>query len=342
MNLDNFHEFLKEPSNLHRVNYQELKSLVAAYPYSTNLRILLLLKSKLDKHPDLSRNLILAATYTSDRTLLHKIMHDPMLAVLADQHFEEEVLELMDLEKVEAIMSKEQPQEEIQAVFEKPLPETESNPSWASDIFEDSVIASGAGATVVTIDSLLNNTENEIEDLTEQQEEIAIYQKRIRDFSVDNFVGITTAIEKMDIPKKDAIEIVNAIEKPKYSFERKVTPLPKDSFASWLTQFEKDLNRDLDSPDINQTIEKVEATKIIKIVSEPEATPVLKKENLSAKKVAEKSLHLNTAIVSETLAELLVKQERYEKAISMYEKLGLKYPEKRHIFAAEIEKIKNL
>ncbi len=342
MNLDNFHEFLKEPSNLHRVNYQELKSLVAAYPYSTNLRILLLLKSKLDKHPDLSRNLILAATYTSDRTLLHKIMHDPMLAVLADQHFEEEVLELMDLEKVEAIMSKEQPQEEIQAVFEKPLPKTESNPSWASDIFEDSVIASGAGATVVTIDSLLNNSENEIEDLTEQQEEIAIYQKRIRDFSVDNFVGIISTIEKLDFLNKDKIEIVNSLDKPKYSFERKVTPLPKDSFASWLTQFEKDLNRDLDSPDINQTIEKVEATKIIKIVSEPESTPVLKKENLSAKKVAEKSLHLNNAIVSETLAELLVKQERYEKAISMYEKLSLKYPEKRHIFAAEIEKIKNL
>ena len=86
----------------------------------------------------------------------------------------------------------------------------------------------------------------------------------------------------------------------------------------------------------------MEATKIIKVVESKDEKAISKKKKLSTKKVAEKSLQLNNTIVSETLAELLVKQERFDKAIEMYEKLSLKYPEKRHIFAAQIQKIKIL
>ena len=340
MNLENFHEFLKEPSNLHRVSYQELKSLVAAYPYSSNLRILLLLKSKLDKHPELSRNLSLAATYTGDRSLLHKIIHDPMLAILAQEVIEqEEVLELMDLEKVEAIMSKEQPLEA--SAKEMQLPQIkDSNSDWTSDIFESAAPIAGAGATVISMDNFLDNIaqENEVETLfgDNEKEEISLSQKMIMNFTVDNFVGFSNMLDSFEYNKTKPIEIVNdpTIER-RYSYERNLKPLPKDSFASWLSQFEKDLNREMDVPDINKNIEEVENHKIVSIVKE-EPKPV------SMKKVAERSLHLNNAIVSETLASLLVKQERFSKAIDMYQKLSLKYPEKSHIFAAEIEKLKNL
>lgn len=344
MNLDNFHDFLDEPSNLHRVSYQELKSLVAAYPFSTNLRILLLLKSKFDKHPDLSRNLILAATYTSDRSLLHKIMHSPMLQMIPEEQIEEEVLELMDLEKVEAIMSKEQPSELPKA--SAAVSAVQNNPPWATEIFNESNSSPiSPETTVVSLDSLLNDVgnDNEIEDLTTKTSEENEYRQKVIKFSVDNFIGVTIAVEKLNFHRKPPIEIVNKkLEPQRYSYNRKLTPLPKDSFASWLVQFEKDLNRELDTPEIEQTIEKVEATKIIKVVEEQDEEVFVKKKKLSTKKEAEKSLHLNNTIVSETLAELLVKQERFDKAIEMYRKLGLKYPEKSHIFAAQIKKIKNL
>lgn len=45
-------------------------------------------------------------------------------------------------------------------------------------------------------------------------------------------------------------------------------------------------------------------------------------------------------VVSETLADLLVKQGRYRDAIKMYRRLGLLYPEKKPIFAALIQELK--
>jgi len=321
--------------------------MVASYPYSTNLRILLLLKSKLDKHPELSRNLSLAATYTADRSLLYKIMHDPTLAILAQEVIEQEdVLELMDLEKVEAIMSKEQPIEA--AVQELSLPQiNEDLPSWTSDIFEDTAPIVGAGATVISMDSFLNSVsqENEIETFAEpdtEKEDQEISKRMIINFSVDNFVSFSTAMDSFDYHPEQKLEIVPVVEK-RYSYDRDLKPRPKDSFASWLSQFEKDLNRELEVPDINKNIAEAGNHKAVQLVKEePETPKETVKKAPSAKKVAERSLHLSNSIVSETLASLLVKQERYGKAMDMYQKLSLKYPEKSHIFAAEIEKLKNL
>ncbi len=56
--------------------------------------------------------------------------------------------------------------------------------------------------------------------------------------------------------------------------------------------------------------------------------------------LAEKSVAENKDVISETLAKLYAKQGYREKAISMYERLGLVFPEKSTYFAAEIDKLK--
>jgi hypothetical protein len=45
-------------------------------------------------------------------------------------------------------------------------------------------------------------------------------------------------------------------------------------------------------------------------------------------------------IASETLAELLVRQQQYPRAIRMYRRLVLLYPEKKAIFARQIQELK--
>ena len=62
------------------------------------------------------------------------------------------------------------------------------------------------------------------------------------------------------------------------------------------------------------------------------------------KEIIEKSVSENEELITETLAKLYFDQKKYEKALSAYKKLSLKYPEKSIYFASrikEIEVIKN-
>lgn len=57
--------------------------------------------------------------------------------------------------------------------------------------------------------------------------------------------------------------------------------------------------------------------------------------------LAERSVAENKDVLSETLAKLYAQQGHREKAIKMYERLTLAFPEKSGYFAAEINKLKN-
>ena len=70
--------------------------------------------------------------------------------------------------------------------------------------------------------------------------------------------------------------------------------------------------------------------------------PKPKAEFYSAETMAKKSIQDDETFVSETLASIYLKQGNLPKALRAYEILIVKYPEKLHIFAPLLEKIKKL
>ena len=72
MTNEQFAAYLLDESHLYTVGYEELKTLVMNYPYSANLRVMLLKKSLFEKNKDAERNLSMAAAYVTDRRQLSK------------------------------------------------------------------------------------------------------------------------------------------------------------------------------------------------------------------------------------------------------------------------------
>ncbi len=74
MTNEQFSAYLSDESHLYTIGYEELKTHVMNYPFSANLRVLLLKKSLLEKNKDTERNTAMAATYTTDRRQLSKLV----------------------------------------------------------------------------------------------------------------------------------------------------------------------------------------------------------------------------------------------------------------------------
>lgn len=123
------------------------------------------------------------------------------------------------------------------------------------------------------------------------------------------------------IPKKESAPLVeNKIEKPEVEVKPKIADLPPPKIA-----------RD------PGTVESI----LDKFIRENPSIARPKSEFYSPVNMAKQSAEESEEIVSETLANIYTKQGLYKKAVQMYEKLGLHYPEKFTYFAGLIEQIKS-
>ena len=154
--------------------------------------------------------------------------------------------------------------------------------------------------------------------------------------------------------------------RPEEQATEKVESNPHD-FLSWLQQVKakahhtpKPVEKE-EAPVVQQTfetkeeaenrIQKEEADKKLKkfnalIDKFIETNPSISKPQptrfYNAAEKAKESLVENFDMVTETLAKIYIKQSNYRKAIMVYEKLSLIYPEKISYFATQIQNLKEL
>ncbi|MEI6408777.1 MAG: hypothetical protein WCR52_05305 [Bacteroidota bacterium] len=288
MTQERFIQLIDNPDLLATISYEELKTLAFAYPYAHNLRYLLALKAEQEQHPDASRNLQTAATYSLDRTRLFMLIVPkrltPLRVSLAEK---EEVLELRPIEVVERelealapIMREVAPKQAVQEL-ELLTPET---------------IAMDAPEPIAA---------PEVEPLPPVSTPVLLEPEPVFTAPVVEAVSMQAPDIQLIVPAR-----------------------ARQSFVEWFAQFHPPLlgEKVIIAPPIKKTPART-------IVKEPVASGI-------AQTLAEKSVSENKSVISETLARLLVRQGYKEKAINMYMRLSLAFPEKSAYFAAEIEKLK--
>ena len=315
MNAENFADYLKQPAKLYQLPYQELKNLATEYPYVANIHLLLVLKSKIENDPKYPQYLHQLSARTFDRAQLQQLIQKELTRLAELQTEPEEKLELKGLEEL---------QEQLLEWVVEPTDQSETEAvSRVAQIPDEppSIPPKSEEMEEVKTDS---RTDPDLtvpapkEPVSEPQtsSEATPYKPAaalLEDISA--MVGIIAQLTVNQTAEKQ-IESKEVILNPQGS------PLPKASFSSW-SQREAGKKKDR----LARLRKKIKA--------EPRTT-----DKPTAKKIARRSIQDSPGLVSETLAKLLAEQGQHKKAIKMYERLSLLFPQKSRYFAGIIENLK--
>jgi tetratricopeptide (TPR) repeat protein len=289
MNHANFVDYLEQPTRLLQLNYQELKNLVIAFPYSPNLRVMLWLRSIVESDGKSEIHLQRAAGSTFDRAQL----------LALSKQFAQAKLQLADWaesavlpERLE-LRATPPPPPAARTSEHTPLPASAAMPaedklslSQMLDELSEALAQLPAQTTAETAET------NSLQDAVQSPD-----SKTTATLTDTAAVADSQRIHQMIEDRKAAsLALLSARRRSGAGAARQQPPTRADEQPA------------------------------------PEAV-----EN--ADRIARQSIRDNTEIASEGLASLLVQQGQYQKAIKMYEKLCLVFPEKKDNFAAIIENL---
>jgi len=340
-----------------RFSTADLENLVVKFPYFHQAHLLLAKKYQQESHPKFDEQLQMAALYTQDRELFYTLFNEIGVNTTSNAPIapafssEEEVLTPQEADPIQTLEVK---------TAETPI----------AVITEETIVAEPKAeieAESYTSEENVALTNLETEPIVEPKIEAETTQVALEE------VGLTAPKEEVELVEEITEEISKEEEALTEVTEAK-TSIPHFSlqtphtFDEWLSAFadsasliksiqshQAEPRKPEDEEEIGDELEELIIQNVnVNLLHEKveEETHYSKgldrfiEEQVQKRKQQRKKVGLDPttepALVTETLAKLYESQHKYVKAISTYELLSLKNPEKKGLFAARIENLKKL
>lgn len=306
----NRNDFLDRVSNYAQVSASDilgLKEVLGRYPYFQPARALLVRALKISDDISFQEELKDAALHAGDRKLLKQIVEGKMPEGVKEV---EVIVELKEVE-IDEVPKHEAEPERVALEEGIPRPETDIS-AEIKEIVPD-----------------------------KRQDEAPVFEVNpvVKEAEI-----LSQILEYPEIAEasNDQASIVSAIPHDENQQPQKL------SFTEWLKRSriehpaepKKETEKE---PVLVAHKEKVEEESLISkfIETDPRISPPTKAAFFSPVDMARKSVEDRDDVVSETLAKIYAAQGDIQRAIRIYNKLSLLYPEKNSYFAALIEKLEN-
>ena len=352
MNREDLHKYLSDADILNRQSAVELKETIGKYPYCSLLYLLLARAHRNEGDSQLQEVVQKAAAYSPDREGLYLFLHasgsksegrkmaapEPPDQALPEETLAEEAP--AEAAPVEEVPAEEAPGEEAsaeaaraeEARAEEARAEGASNEEMppAETSVEEAVDATAVDATAVEASPEAARVgENEKHATTSLEKakagprDIAL---NIDDQLPRTFTFWLRRIRQVTEGEPDhSVKISDVLEKNYYQ-ELITRKTEKEYLSSSPVQFDLKKKEDrIIARFIEEDPQVIKPTVIIHA-----------KESSSEINESEEE----DEVISETLAQIYIDQDLTDKAIRVYEKLSLKFPEKSAYFAGLIEKLK--
>ncbi len=354
MNREKFHQQLSEPAILGSDSLQELEALTNEFPWFQGGRMLFLKALHNTENLSYPEALKKTAVYLSERKTLYTLIHSVKKVAVQQVAIKEtpkKVSEFIEEKKKE--LQSTSVTEQLAGTIK-----TETDKKSAAELLANSLTEEQKKKTpldtlgvtgkkqepVVDAESEILESTRSIDQVKRQKTDFDEIKKAEADLTSISENITADAIQAgyeshaIEIKDREAEEIVS-IENAE-QLRKKIGLSKKLDFAAWLKAIDEgvELAEEVsEKPVSSSTVENL----IDKFITEEPRMSKPKKEFYSPVNMAKQSVLDDENLVTETLARIYMKQEKYQKAIRAYEVLSLKFPDKKRYFAALIEEIRN-
>ncbi|MDA1120670.1 MAG: hypothetical protein O2887_09320 [Bacteroidetes bacterium] len=327
MNKQKLVDLLKSPSNIDAKSLDEVAKVVGDNPYFQSGHALLAIGNKKFHSELTSKTVAQAAVYATNRILLKRY--------LGQNKIQGEAISTLKEEPKKEILAKKEAAENT--TISDQTVDAISSKSEESTIIETTEVKEKVNLPVKEPTSIdTSGTPKKYENidldklLSELKDSYRQLQTNMHSFDVAD-KNLTEATSKKLKSKKDSEKGPDSKITTKKTAPAKSKKSSKDDNPNEVSPSGPELKKKEHKELIDKFIEREPSIKPKKQAIE-EGEPI---EDLSTKNQV-----LTDDMVTENLANIMVRQGRHEKAIEVYNKLIWKFPHKKAYFAARIEELK--